>query len=965
MPTLKTRLAVLITAGVLGLALAPPAPWTGMRAAEPEKAAGVRSDLFGDPLPEGALTRMGTLRWRHGGPVYFVGFNADGKQLVTASLDGSYRIWEVSSGKLLHTLQRPPEATAADPIVRGRRGNIPGGAIYPQASPASVVLSPDRKSLVAPYGDGTVRIWEIATGKEIGKVGKLVENADAKLLAPEGLGWLYASNGLALSADGKTLATRESDHVIRLMDMATGKEIRRLGKAADEQQQSQVPYYGAIGNGLAFSSDGKMLAAMNSTLHQENRGVVTVWDVESGKELQRIQGGPGSLSGRITFAKDTLAVSWADRTLRLYEAATGKELRQLGEKQDNVVINTLAFSPDGKILATRAADSAPSIRLWDVESGKELRHFGELPARVGQSIYISNTGSGNSCATIAFSADGAVLAEALPTNTVRLWDVNSGKEIPLIAGHQGSVSGIAVALSGKTVTTNSPDRTIRRWDPSRGREIGQMRLPEGAGNAVLSADGAFYAYGDAKNVVHLWDATANKEVRAIQVPAQQPLFGPDAGLAGSLALSPDGKFLACKGDDQTIRRYELATGKELTAINLSTTAVASGITLGGDLYNPGLTPLWYSADGAILASLEAPAQEAMQNFLNRRRGNQQPFYVCLWDAATGKLLRAFDFGIGTVAALALSPDSQYLLSADNQHMLTIWEVASGQSCFQIKLKAEAKKKPEAEANAEADAEAAVPATPLVSAVALAPDGRTAAWGAVDRDVHLVDLRNGKEFGRLAGHRGPVFSIAYTADGQTLISGSADGTALVWDISRIHTAVALPAKAAGAQLEALWNDLGGEPAKAYQAIGALSAKPKETLEWVQGRVRPAAGADLKTINKLIADLENDKFDVRQKASEELEKLGELAEPALQKVLDGKPSLETRQRVERILETRRFPQPPSADVLRTLRVMRILAEIGTPEARKLLQTLAEGAPGAAQTREAQAVLNRLKNRPAVVP
>jgi WD40 repeat protein len=960
MPTLKTRLAILVTAGLLGLAFAPPAPWTGTRAAEPEKAAGARTDLFGDPLPEGALARMGTLRWRHGGPVYFVGFNADGKQLVTASLDGSYRVWEVASGKLLHTLHRPPEAMAVDPL-RARRGNIRGGTIYPQASPASVVLSPDRKSFVAPFGDGTIRIWDIATGKEIGKVGKLVENADAKLLAPEGLGWLYASNGLTLSADGKLLATRESDHVIRIMEVATGKEIRRLGKVADEQQQSQVPYYGAIGNGLAFSSDGKMLAAMNSTLRQENQGVVTVWDVETGKELQRIQGGPGSLSGRLTFSANVVAVSWADRTLRLYEAATGKELRQLGEKQDNVVINTLAFSPDGKILATRAAASSPSIRLWDVESGKELRHFGELPASTGENIYISNTGSGNTCPTIGFSADGATLAEALPTNTVRLWEVNTGKEIPLVAGHQGSISGIAVPLAGKTVTTNSPDRTIRRWDPTRGRETGQMRLPEGAGSAVLSADGAFYAYGDAKNIVHVWDAGNNKEIRTIQVPAQQPLFGPDAGLTGSLALSPDGKFLACKGDDQTIRRYEVATGKELTAINLGTTAVASGITLGGDLYNPGLTPLWYSADGTILASLEAPAQDAMQNFVNRRRGNQQPFYVCLWDAATGKLLRAFDFGIGTVAALALSPDGQYLVSADSEHTLTVWEVASGQSCFQIKLKADAKKKPEA----EAEAEAAMPAMPLVSAVALAPDGRTAAWGAVDRDVHLVDLRSGKELGRLAGHRGPVFSIAYLADGQTLISGSADSTALVWDVSRLQGAVARPAKAAGVQLEALWNDLAAEPAKAYQAIGALGATPKETLEWVQGRVKPAAGADAKTITKLITDLENDKFDIRQKASEELEKLGELAEPALQKVLDGKPSLETRQRVERILETRRFPQPPSADVLRTLRVLRILAEIGTPEARKVLQTLAEGAPGAAQTREAQAALNRLKNRPAIVP
>lgn len=934
MSTIKCQSVAMVALGLILLGV--------LQAADaPPKAEGGRTDLFGDPLPEGALARMGTVRWRHGGPVYFTGFSADGKQLVTASMDGSVRVWEVATGKLLSTLTKDADNVGAEP-ARVRRGNVRTRGMYPLTSPMSVVLAPDRKTVAAVVGDGSIRLWEIASGKEVGQIAK----------SDDGNTKAHGSNGLAYSVDGKTLAARGSDHIIRLFDTGTGKEIRKLGKA--DEQQSQVPYYGAIGNGLAFSSDGKMLAAINTTLQQDSRAVVTVWDVATGNELQRIQGGPSSLSGRLAFGSDLVAVSWADRTLRLYEAASGKEVRQLGERQDNVVINTLSFSPDGKMLATRAAGSSPSIRLWEVASGKMLREMGELPANIGENIYLSGTGSGNSCSTIGFSADGAMLAEALPTNTVRLWEVATGKQLPLVAGHQGGVSELGVSGSGKLITTSSPDRTVRWWDV-RGQETRQIKLPEGAGSAVLSANGAVWAFGDGKNIVHIWDAAANKEVRSIQIAGQQPLFGADAGFLGSLALSPDGKFVAVKGDDQTIRRFEVATGKELAAINLRTAMVASGVALGGYPFNLTLNPLGYSTDGAILVSLEAPEQE----LLNRRRV-QDAFYVCLWDSHSGKLLRSFEFAISMVAALAVSQDNQYLLAADGNDAVTVWEVASAQPCFKVKLKRE----PAAKADPAAEAQGQLP-IPYVSALAVAPDGRTAAIAALDRQVRLVDLRTGKETARLKGHQGAVLSMAYTADSQTLISGSADSTALIWDLGRLQVPMGPAVKPTDAQLDALWTELAAEPSKAFQALATLSAAPKEAVALFGDRLKPAAGADAKAIDKLIADLENDKFEIRQKASEELEKLGELAEPALQKVLDGKPALETRQRIDRILESRRFPQPPATEVLRTLRAVRVLAEIGTPEARKTLQALADGVPGAALTREAQAALTRLKGRPAGVP
>jgi hypothetical protein len=243
-------------------------------------------------------------------------------------------------------------------------------------------------------------------------------------------------------------------------------------------------------------------------------------------------------------------------------------------------------------------------------------------------------------------------------------------------------------------------------------------------------------------------------------------------------------------------------------------------------------------------------------------------------------------------------------------------------------------------------------------VACSPDGHTLALAA-GPVVRLIDARADKELGRLKGHEAPVQALAFTPDGKALVSGAADSTALVWDVARL-TAAARPAAAAltAKQRDQLWADLAGEDAgRAFLAMTTLWETPKEATALLAERLKPVPAVDAEQMRRRLAGLEDDSFDVRQGAAAELERLGELARPALEDALKKRPSADLRRRVEDLLSRLRPSATLPAEELRCLRAVEVLEGIGTPEAKKVLRELAKGARGARQTREAVESLKRL--------
>jgi dipeptidyl aminopeptidase/acylaminoacyl peptidase len=241
-----------------------------------------------------------------------------------------------------------------------------------------------------------------------------------------------------------------------------------------------------------------------------------------------------------------------------------------------------------------------------------------------------------------------------------------------------------------------------------------------------------------------------------------------------------------------------------------------------------------------------------------------------------------------------------------------------------------------------------------ASVAFAPDGKTLASASGDGKVRLWEAATGKARLVLNGQAGEASSLSWSRDGRQLASAhQTNSSVLLWDVFPEPGPDTPTAK----HLENAWDNLAGDDtARAFQAIRLLAAHPEQAVPLLQERLKPAMPADSKRLAQLIADLDNNDFATRQKATEELERLGDLAGAALEKALADKSALEMRTRIESLLE--KVDRIPPPEILRSLRALESLEHAGTPEGRQLLETLAKGAEGARLTREAQASLRRLE-------
>ena len=440
-----------------------------------------------------------------------------------------------------------------------------------------------------------------------------------------------------------------------------------------------------------FSRDGKrvLTASWDKTAR--------LWDVETGKEIRQFQGHTDMVWSAV-FSGDGKRVltASADKTARLWDAETGKEIRQFQGHAEFVW--SAVFSGDGKRVLTAGDRTA---RLWDVETGKEIRQF------QGHTGFVYSA---------VFSGDGNRVLTASLDKTARLWDVETGKEIRQFQGHVDFVCSAVFSGDGKRVLTASDDKTARLWDVETGKEIRQFQgHTAGVRSAAFSGDGKRALTASFDKTARLWDVETGKEIRQ---------FRGHADFVKSAVFSGDGKRMLTASDDKTARLWDVEAGKEIRQFRGHAHYVISAV---------------FSGDGkrVLTASSDKTAR--------------------LWDVETGKEIRRFQGHTHYVISAVFSGDGKRVLTASWDDTARLWDVETGKEIRTFQGHAH-----------------------YVCSAVFSGDGKRVLTASSDKTARLWDVETGKEIRQFEGHVYDFSSAVFSWDGKRVLTAG-HKTARLWDV----------------------------------------------------------------------------------------------------------------------------------------------------------------------------------------
>jgi WD40 repeat protein/serine/threonine protein kinase len=600
-------------------------------------------------------------------------------------------------------------------------------------------FSPDGRLIATVSIDGTAKIWDATTGNLIRDI-----DADAGAI-PLGLGPVVSRLGIGripitcvkFSPTGQTFATgsfapklplNRSPGVVTIWNVDSGKKLASFDKQL------------GVVLSLDYSPDGRRIAS--SSINPDNTFVV--WEAATGNVVQVVHGHASQIH-KLRYSPDGTLIATADTNgaVRLWNAETFEQISNIQAHPAPAI--GLAFTPDGRHYATAGEDGA--VRVWETATSTKVRDL---------------TGHTGSALAVAFSTDGKLIASGGFDKTVRLWDFETGREKITLRGHTDTVWSVTFSPDAKSerLVSASFDKTARIWDatPLLDRagpdSIELVGHTDRVNTVAFSVGRDLLASGSWDKDVRLWDATTG---------AQRATLKGHTGVVWGVAISRDGGRVASASWDHAVKVWDTSNGQMLFTFSAHTAPVHAvafspdgkrGVSGGFD----GQVKVWDATSGKLIANCDGfvfpVLSVAFSPDGSRIATGGSDRAVKIWDPKDGRTTLTLSGHEGAIHGLAFSPDGKRLASASWDQTVRIWNVD-----------------PVTSENTKIRTSRIITGhKDRIHCVTFSPDGNSIATASEDKTVRVWDVSTGKELSKPLHHRGVVWSVAFNSDGRRLATG---------------------------------------------------------------------------------------------------------------------------------------------------------------------------------------------------